>query len=247
MHSATKPEQVSVLNGEHQRQVFNGDCRVISINFGEPKFTPIRSVVSRSRCRPTGKYPGWKSGRMHQWETPGELNAFRLLDCDPDVTCFSEQPCEIVYMIDSELKSHYPDIYVETHDGKRALWEVKADSRAARPEIAARTKLLTGGLERYGFSYRVVLDSELGRQPRLQNTKLLLHYGRCEVEALTQEQIQLTLRRTGSLSWGAARAGAYGPEGRQMLCRLVLEGVLTFDMDQPLSGDTMFRCRGGSF
>lgn len=224
-----------------------GASGIISITFGEPKFTPIRSVVSRSRCRPTGKYPGWKSGRMHQWETTGELNAFRLLDCDPDVTRFSEQPCKILYVVDSELKCHYPDVYVEARRGERGLWEVKADSRAAQPEITARTKLLAGELERYGFTYRVVLDSEVGRQPRLQNAKLLLHYGRGEVEALIQEQIQLTLRRTGSLSWGAACAGAYGPEGRQMLCRLVLEGALTFDMDQSLSDQTIFISRGGSF
>jgi hypothetical protein len=34
---------------------------------------------------------------MLQWESMNELNAFRLLDCDPRVTVFTEQPCEIVY------------------------------------------------------------------------------------------------------------------------------------------------------
>ena len=34
---------------------------------------------------------------MLQWESINELNAFRLLDCDPRVTVFTEQPCEIGY------------------------------------------------------------------------------------------------------------------------------------------------------
>jgi hypothetical protein len=35
--------------------------------------------------------------RMLQWESINELNAFRLLNCDPRVTVFTEQPCEIGY------------------------------------------------------------------------------------------------------------------------------------------------------
>jgi hypothetical protein len=38
--------------------------------------------------------------RMLHWESIGELNAFRVLDCDPDVTHFSEQPCQIRYVED---------------------------------------------------------------------------------------------------------------------------------------------------
>jgi len=37
---------------------------------------------------------------MLHWESIGELNAFRVLDCDPDVTHFSEQPCQIRYVED---------------------------------------------------------------------------------------------------------------------------------------------------
>ena len=39
---------------------------------------------------------------MLQWESINELNAFRLLDCDPRVTVFTEQPCEIVYFDGTE-------------------------------------------------------------------------------------------------------------------------------------------------
>ena len=48
---------------------------------------------------------------MLQWESMNELNAFRLLDCDPGVTAFTEQPCEIVYFDGTETRRHYPDVY----------------------------------------------------------------------------------------------------------------------------------------
>jgi hypothetical protein len=71
------------------------DCPVLRIAFSSAERVRSRRVVTRSRFRPTGKYPSWKMERMLQWESINELNAFRLLDCDPGVTVFSEQPCEI--------------------------------------------------------------------------------------------------------------------------------------------------------
>ena len=153
------------------------DCRVLRIAFSSPEQVRSRRVVTRSRFRPTGKYPSWKMGRMMQWESMNELHAFRLLDSDPRVTVFTEQPCEIVYVDGTETRRHYPDIYAEV-DSNRELWEVKAECEAVQGEVSTRTELLTSGLKRYGFTYRVVLDHELAKQPRLDNAKTLLRYGR---------------------------------------------------------------------
>jgi hypothetical protein len=43
--------------------------------------------------------------RMLQWESMNELNAFRLLDCDPRVAVFTEQPCEIACDVNGKLSS----------------------------------------------------------------------------------------------------------------------------------------------
>src|ERR1035437_349834 len=69
-----------------------------------------RKFISRSNARSAGKYPSWKMGRMMHWESSNELNAFRLLDCDPNVTSYSEQPCRIAYGLEGGEKIHYPDI-----------------------------------------------------------------------------------------------------------------------------------------
>lgn len=217
----------------------SSDCRVLRIVFSSAEQVRSRPVVTRSRFRPTGKYPSWKMGRMLQWESMNELHAFRLLDCDPRVTAFTEQPCEIVYVDGAETRRHYPDIYVETGSSQE-LWEVKAAREASQREVSTRTQLLTSGLQRYGFTYRVVLDHELAKQPRLDNSKTLLRYGRRFASDNEREYVRLALKRNGHLSWSEVCTGFLGSRGREIVCRLVLEGVLCFDVDSAIGPGTQF-------
>src|SRR5262245_2804740 len=46
----------------------------------------LRTVVTRSRERSTGKYPSWTMNQMLEWESPFELNAMYSLDADPAVS-----------------------------------------------------------------------------------------------------------------------------------------------------------------
>jgi len=46
---------------------------------------------------------------------------------------------------------------------------VKTECEASQSEVSTRTELLTSSLLEYGFTYRVVLDHELAKQPRLGN------------------------------------------------------------------------------
>lgn len=105
-----------------------GNAEVRAIVFPEPGQVRSRKVVSRSNARSAGKYPSWKMKRMLHWESSNELNAFRLLDCDPDVTTFNEQPCQVVYVVGGVERIHYPDILVATTGGKE-LWKLSSDPR----------------------------------------------------------------------------------------------------------------------
>jgi hypothetical protein len=215
---------------------------ISNIVFPEPRQLRSRKVVSRSRARPTGKYPSWKMRRMVQWESENELNAFRLLDCDPDVTRFNEQPCEVMYVLDGQSRSHYPDILVEMN-GRKELWEVKPESQAQEPEVVTRTTLLIQGLPLWGYAYRVVLAKDLAMQPRQANACFLLGFGRRAITDCEQEFIRRALTRRGSLLWSDACRGEYGPRGREIFCSLVLRGILTIDLNLPISPSTRFVAR----
>ena len=217
-----------------------------NIVFPEPGQLRSRKVVSRSRARPTGKYPSWKMRRMLQWESENELNAFHLLDCDPDVTRFHELPCEVMYILDGQARSHYPDILVEKN-GRKELWEVKPESQAQERDVVTRTTLLIQGLRSWGYAYRLVLAKDLAMQPRQVNACSLLGFGRRAVTDCEQEFIRRVLTRQESLLWSDACRGEYGPRGREILCSLVLRGVLTIDLSLPISPSTRFVPRKEDF
>jgi hypothetical protein len=153
---------------------------------------------------------------MMHWESIPELNAFRLLDCDPNVTSYCEQPCQIVYVLDGVDRIHYPDILVTTTAGKQ-LWEVKLRSNASEPEVFARTAFLSRELPRWGYQYQTVLGEDLARQPRLSNANLLLRFGKQAVNDCEWEGVRRTLAEQGELVWSKAISGNYGARGREIL------------------------------
>jgi hypothetical protein len=215
-----------------------------SILFPAPGQIRSRKVVSRSNARSAGKYPSWKMGRMMHWESSNQLNAFRLLDCDPNVTSYSEQPCQITYIMDGVERIHHPDILITTAGTKR-LWEVKPRSKALEPEVLARTALLSRALPKWGYAYRMMFAEDLARQPHLSNAILLLSLAKRTVSDCEWENVKRTVAEQGALVWSQACAGNYGRNGREILCSLVLRGALTIDMNFPISPATEFTTRKG--
>jgi hypothetical protein len=202
-----------------------------------------RKIVRRSGSRPTGKYPSWKMGRMVQWESHNELNALRLLDADPSVTAFHEQPLRISYTLRGQTHFHIPDILVICARGK-FIWEVKTKGHANQPDVAERTDLLSMLLPNYGYAYQVALAEDLACKPRLAAVRQVLNLGRHEVPATAREHIRSTLANTAALvTWGSVIDGVFGPKGKHHACRLMLEGVLNWCPDELLTRDTVIQHR----
>ena len=212
---------------------------VRAIIFPEPRQLRSRRVVSRSNSRSAGKYPSWKMKRMLHWQSLHELNAFRLLDCDPDVTRFGEQPCEIDFVMDGVERVHYPDILVTTNEGEE-FWEVKPQPKALEPEVLERTALLSRALPSWGYAYRMVYAEDLAIQPRLSNASVLLRFGTRIVSDGDREGIRHVAVQRGRLIWSEACRGDYGARGREALCGFVLRGTLAIDMNSQLSPNTHF-------
>lgn len=212
---------------------------ILEIEFPKDGKLRARKVVSRSRARSTGKYPSWKTGRMIQWESSNELNAYRLLDATPTVLAYYEQPLCIHFTLNGEKHIHYPDVLVESRDS-RELWEIKPESEALLPQYVERTKFLESELQKLGLPYRMVLAEELGRQPRLSNVLTLLTHGRKKIGSLDRERARELFAAVPEISWGTATRGDLGKNGRSTLSRLALEGVISCDLEQPISAKSVF-------
>jgi len=224
---------------------YKSSSPILSIDFADAETIRARKVVTRSRARPTGKFPSWKVGRMVQWESSHELNAYRLLDTNPAVRTYREQPCEIRYVLNGEERRHFPDALVE-FEGTREIWEVKTKQDASDPEVVDRTTLLEHALPNHGYQYKVVIAEDLQRQPRLANALLVLRFGRAQMPDADRERLRRIFMRTSSFTWGAVLDEASGRLGRNHICRLLLEGVLTFDIEKPLTRETIVCWTGTS-
>ena len=202
-----------------------------------PKDGKIRSrkVVKRSNARNSGKYPSWKMQRMMQWESVHEGNAMRMLDANPSVISFNEQPCEIIYNLNGEKHRHYPDLLVIESDQKE-LWEVKTAEDAAQPEVAERTIFLTEALPFYGYNYRMVIAESLASQPLLNNIKRLNKLGRQSVPIIQQETLRRIFKEQPVMDWGVFEKQS--PTALRQISRLILEGKLSIDLTQPIHAAT---------
>ena len=231
-HSSPKPMANSVVTFEDAP---NRDG-ILSIEFAAPG-ERARKVISRSNMRPTGRFPSLRLNRMVVWESPHELNAFRLLDCNAAGT-FTEQPCVIYYRLGGENFRHYPDILVKTKP-VNALWEIKTDKDARKPEVRARTRLLTAELPAHGYEYAVVLAEDLAREPRLHNVRLLLRHGRVPLSFEQKEYVRRLFCATNSLRWQDVIEGRHAPFNMPQACRLVLDNVLHLTLDEHFGPATL--------
>lgn len=214
--------------------------RVRSVSFCAPGQLRKRKVVTRSRARETGKFPSVKNNRGMQWESKNERNGFVLLEVDPRVRKYGEQPCEIEYLNDEgRIASHFPDVASELQDSKELI-EIKEQVDANRAMIQSRTELLTEELPRFGYQYSVWIAEDLARQPRLKNSRKILYFGRRPMCELDRMHLQQAMRGGKPLTWGEACAGAYGGYGREILCRAVLDGILKFNINEPFTSETIF-------
>lgn len=197
-----------------------------------------RKIVSRSRGRPTGKYPSWKMKRMIHWESPYERIAFRLLDATPSVLSYCEQPLKIHYELNGEPKVHYPDLLVKTAEATK-LWEIKPAHYAVDEQVLERTALLAQCLLEYGYLYQLVPAEELANPSETANALTLLKFGWNDIPIQERERLRLLIEQVPYVTWSSVLDGALGPLGRNHICRLVLEGALTFDMSVPLGRETV--------
>jgi hypothetical protein len=143
----------------------------------------MRNITNRAGFKKTiGKFPSLKMGRMVKWESQIERDFLYLLEFDPDVLIFHEQPVEISFAYKTKTGKYYPDFYVERHSSKE-LVEVKPSSKLRDPEN--KIKFLVG--EEYcrerGWIFKVVTHEQIREESLLENIKLLNRYATVDVPA----------------------------------------------------------------
>ncbi len=162
-----------------------------------------------------------------------------LLEFDRAVVSYQEQPCKIYYIRDGRSRRYTPDFYVERKH-VRQIVEVKPETKASTEENLILFRIAFKVCRKNGYDFLTVTDTQIRIQPKLRNIKLLYKYARTPVYPQHQISCQELFAKADEviLSEVLIFFAAKGV-GAQVVFALIYWGVLTVDLMQPLSPNSV--------
>ncbi len=206
----------------------------------------VRKIPRYGAQKNIGKFASVKTGLIAWYESLLERDEMYLVDFDPEVITWLEQPFRIQYVLDGKTHFYTPDL--EVHRGsKRQVVEVKSQEQVDSGNFDLLFRLATSICEDEGYEYLVVTDLMIRQQPKLDNIKKLWKYARTPIlpqhqllcaeffQANQVEQAELT----DLLAFFKSKDVA-----AQIVYAMMFWGILTFDLMAPLNEFTSIKMTG---
>lgn len=198
-----------------------------------------RKIVRRSNHGHVYKFASLKCARTLELESGLEYDRAIMLEFDPTVIIFQEQPFTLEYADDcGEIRIAYPDLLVFRDDGSSVIEEIKPSSKAANPEIKRKFELEKNALEQHGYGFAIVTELEIRSGLSLKNSKKLLPYRRAAVSSVLREQV-LEALRTADKSGLELIQQVYGLT-HDLLHSLHSQGFIASDLSLPLTLESYY-------
>ena len=86
----------------------------------------VRKISNKGTKKVIGKFASLKMKRVIWWESQLERDYIYLLEFDPDVASYDEQPLRIEYYLNGKKHRYTPDFLVRKGN-KRIIVEVKQE------------------------------------------------------------------------------------------------------------------------
>lgn len=216
---------------------------------------PTRKIP-RNRRSVTGRVASSKLGRAAEFESALERDLLTLLEFDPEVLAFEEQPVRIAFTLpDGSEHTYTPDVLV-TYRGSLArrepkrveLIEVKyrADLFAQWTELKPKLKAGRAYAREHGWRFVILTEREI-RTPYLQNVRFLRGYRALEPDRRDVSLLKASLRH-GSKQVEQVLESAAADRWRRaelipVLWHLVASGAVEVDLSVPLTMHRIVRLR----
>lgn len=197
---------------------------------------PVRRIPRYGAQKNIGKFFSVKTGRVAWYESLLERDYMYLLDFDPAVTFWHEQPLQIRFCHGGKTHRYTPDLDVR-RNSKKQIVEVKPEHKVKSGKWDFLFRTASSICEPEGYEFIVVTDEQIREQPKLENVKKLWKYARTPVGSHEQvlcagyfQQRQGAEIALGDLErfFKAERVPV------QALYALLFWGALDFDLMQPL-------------
>lgn len=213
---------------------------------------PVRKIP-KNYLGVTGSFSSKKNGRALGFESLLERDYMILLEFDPDVESFEEQPVRIpVVSKGRTLRCYVPDILVHyrARRGSRSrrpvLAEVKkrSDLEKHKEKYAPKFSAARKFAAEQGWEFRIIPDNEI-RIPRLPNLKFLREYHLIEPEPSVVHRVLAAVQAMGDSSTLQNLLHQMNDSETERLhtipviWHLVATGVLQVDLDRPITNETV--------
>ena len=142
-----------------------------------------------------GHIPSLKLGRMVAYESLIERDFVYLLDYEPSIEHFSEQPLVIQYQHEGKMRKYTPDFYV-VHGGDSYLFECKPVRFVSDPENQMKFEAARLWCNEQGWAFGIVTDDDLASNWRIANIKFLAQFARYAIEPKIKRHIITFLSHT---------------------------------------------------
>lgn len=141
-----------------------------------------------------GKFPSIKLARMVCFESTIERDLLYLLDFEPDVLFFAEQPLTIEYAFNGKTLRYTPDFHIVRTGRRNMLVECKPGRLTGTDDNRRKFAAAQGWCAERGWDFTVVTDTQLRAGYRLRNIKALTGYAWHTVPPHHKGQVYATLK-----------------------------------------------------
>lgn len=135
-----------------------------------------------------GKFPSLKMGRMIAYESLVERDYIYLLDFDPTISEFKEQPFAILYQHEGKKRQYTPDFFF-VRQKQKYLIECKPEKFVDDEENQVKWVAARQWCGMNDATFHVVTDVDIRNGSRLENVKLLTDHARHTVGAAIKGRI----------------------------------------------------------
>lgn len=188
-----------------------------------------------------GKFPSLKMGRIVWYESLLERDYMYLLEIDPEVISYREQPFRIRYFLAGKNRRYTPDLLIHRRCGEYIV-EVKPKKKALEQKYVILFRIAAQICRQEGYEFHVATDVIIRSQPRLNTVKFLYKYARTPISPQHQIYCHELFVGTQELPLSEImKFFATRSIGQQVVYALIFHGVLSINLMEPLSPMSIVR------
>jgi hypothetical protein len=202
---------------------------------------PVRKVANHGH-NIIGRFPSLKLGRMVDFESLIERDLIYLLDFDPAITSFTEQPLTIDYEYEGQILHYTPDFHVVKTD-QNWLVECKPHQKIGTTKNQRKFTAGHSWCVSRRWQFEVVTDQQLRHGYRLANVRFLTQFARYPINPAVRYRIQSCLATALGPLTIAELSDRINPDCPQALKIPIYHLAFHHDLvlpldDAPISNDT---------